>query len=236
MGQVICAKCMRVHEKTKDGHCPGCGASGSFVYKFKNSDEYLKGEAARVKEERERAGLEGLVGGLECVIINTEPLLLPVAVFELLRYTGLELTAAFQDLQYQTCVLKTPGSADFLLRSRRAGDNPFLDLNRFPKSQHLPNTRLETFVFATPDIEKYVAIQKARGVKFLTNDIMHTDRYSFIQTSPSSYTGNSVGLIQWRGERGNYVTSESKPLDWKITKLEGGYQRNIKYLDHTATG
>jgi len=36
---------------------------------FKNTDELLKRESPRVAEERKKAGLEGLVGGLECVII-----------------------------------------------------------------------------------------------------------------------------------------------------------------------
>ncbi|MBU7026624.1 MAG: hypothetical protein HXS48_06750 [Theionarchaea archaeon] len=201
------------------------------MYDFKNSDDYLKKEAPRVQEERKEAGLEGLVGGLDCVIINTEPERQKTAVTELLQYTGLEFEGAFQDAEYVTGVLKKRGS-DFLIRSRRR-ENPFIEFNVFSKSQHVPNTRLEAFVFRTKDIEKYVSIQKERGVKFLT-DIIHTDTYSFVQTIPSLFTGNSLGFIEWH-DKGNYFTSESEDLNWRIDKPNKDYLRNIKELDHTAT-
>ncbi|MFC1713799.1 hypothetical protein ACFL6S_09030 [Candidatus Poribacteria bacterium] len=196
-------------------------------------DEYLKQETARVLEEREKLGLNGLVGGLACVIINTEQDRQKAAVEELLRYTGLRFVQAFEDSRYRTCVLKTEGSADFLIRSRKNSDNPFTPFNIAPKSRHLPNTRLETFVFETEDMERYVSIQRGRGVAFLTNDIIHTDRFSFIQTIPSSFTGNSIGLIQWKGQKGEYFTADSTILDWdfqRSTRFD-----TVKELDHTAT-
>ncbi|MBN1455782.1 MAG: hypothetical protein JW945_06005 [Methanomicrobia archaeon] len=199
------------------------------------SDAYLKEAVPRVVDERKRLGLEGLVGGLECVIITTEPHNQQTAVAELLRYTGLELADAFVERRYQTCVLKTPGSADFLLQVRRVPDNPFTTFNLFPKSEHLPGTRLETLVFRTRDIEEYVSIQRARGISFLTDDIMHTANYSFIQTMPSLYTGNSLGFIQWHGRRGEYATPESESCDVPVTKPEHPYLKNIRYLDHAAT-
>ena len=154
---------------------------------------------------------------------------------ELLRYTGHEFIEAFQDEVYLTCILKNGESTDLLVRSRVRNENPFREFNEFPKSKHLPNTRLETFVFQTRDIEKYVKIQKNRGVKFLTESILHATHYSFIQTVPSRFTGNSLGFIQWRGERGNYVTSESQSLGWKMNKPKSEYLKHIKELDHTAT-
>ena len=137
---------------------------------LRNSDEYLKEKAPGIIAERKRLGLEGLVGGLQAVIINTEPERQRATAEELLRYTGLEFNGAFVDDEYRTCVLKTPSlsgfrSADFLIRSRIKGENPFYQLNMAPKSRHLPNTRLETFVFETKDIEKYVSIQKSQGFR-----------------------------------------------------------------------
>lgn len=201
--------------------------------KLDYKDEYLKAETARVLEERENLGLNGLVGGLACVIINTEPDRQKAAVVELLKYTGLECVENFEDSQYKTCVLKTEGSADLLIRSRKNADNPFVLFNEAPKSRHLPNTRLETFVFETEDIEKYVSIQKPRGVKFLTHDIIHTDKFSFIQTIPSCYTGNSTGFIQWKGQKGEYFTGDSKALDWQFERSTRF--GTVKELDHTAT-
>lgn len=65
------------------------------------------------------------------------------------------------------------------------------------------------------------------------DDIIHTDAFSFIQTIPSSFTGNSIGLVQWRGQKGRYFTDNSTVLDWK-------FQRSTRFdtvreLDHTAT-
>lgn len=186
-------------------------------------------------EERKKAGLEGLVGGLECVIINTEPSRQKKTVTELLRYTGLEFSYVFEDEDFKTCVLKTKGSADFLIRSRLHIANPFAKFNRFSKSKTLPHTRLETFVFGTSDLEKYVSIQKSRGIKFLSDDIIKTTNYFFIQTKPSLLTGNSIGFIQWRREKGNYPDSRSKTLHWDFDKPNRYYLENIGFLDHAAT-
>lgn len=200
------------------------------------SSSDLETRVPRVLEERARLGLDGLVGGLECVIINTEPDRQQAAVADLLRSTGLECTAAFEDAQYRTYVLKTQGSADFLIRSRKQGDNPFTPFNLFPRSRHLPNTRLETLVFRTTDLDEYVALQKARGVRFLTDEILDLGAYRFIQTEPSRFTGNSLGFIEWQDRRrGEYVTAASNLLDINVQKPDLPHLRNIQQLDHAAT-
>jgi hypothetical protein len=207
---------------------------------LRNSDEYLNSEAPHIIAERKRLGLEGLVGGLQAVIINTEPKKQRVTTEELLRYTGLDYCRAYEDDKYKTCLLKTPGfsefrSADFLIRSRTYGENPFNQFNSALKSRHLPNTRLETFVFEIVDIEKYVSIQKSQGTKFLTDEIVREDDYFFIQTEPSRFTGNSLGFIQWTGERGHYATLGSWALDLNLKKPEHSHLNNITWLDHAAT-
>jgi hypothetical protein len=166
---------------------------------FESSDDALRREAARIIRERQSSGLEGLVGSLQAVIINNEPDLQKDVVDDLLRYSGLEFHGAYQDEHYRTCVLKVPASpkvrsADFLVRSRQTGKNPFLHINGAPKPRHLPNTRLETFVFEVKDLKEYVSIQKMNGTKFITNDILNFDNYDFIQTVPSHFTGNSLGF------------------------------------------
>jgi hypothetical protein len=40
---------------------------------LQRGDESLRQEAARIVAERKRLGLQGLVSGLQSVIINTEP-------------------------------------------------------------------------------------------------------------------------------------------------------------------
>ena len=232
MKKLICPKCKKVHLQSIDDKCPGCG--GTDYKDFKNSDEYLRKEVEVVLEERQKHGLDGLVGGLNNIIINTEPDKQKAAVEELLRYTGLNFAEAFEDSDFRTVVLKTQGSADFLLRSRKK-ENPFLGLNQFPRSGHVPNTRLEAFVFETMDIERYVSIQKQRGIEFLTDDIIDTENFSFIQSVPSVYTGNSIGIIQWRRGKEKYASSDSTPLDWQFQKPDGSATKNIKELDHAAT-
>lgn len=215
----------------------------SFLGSLKEGDENLRREAAHIVDERKRLGMDGLVGGLQAVIINTEPPMQKSAVEELLRYTGLQFHSAFQDSSYRTCVLKVPGapefrSADFLIRSRLEGGNPFREINIAPKSRHLPNSRLETFVFETKDIKRYISIQKSAGHRFLTDDILDIGNYYFIQTTPSRFTGNSLGFIQWKGVRGDYTSKESKPIDltgWSLMKPDLPHLKNIRWIDHAAT-
>lgn len=235
MTKLVCAKCMKVHDKSENGTCPKCGAGEQHVYDFSNSDDYLKGLIPQILEQRKSDGLEGLVDGLDSIIINTEPDRQEAAAKELMRYTGYEFAGASQDEDFRTIILKAGDSADLLITSRLNVSNPFLDHNRFPKSEHLPNTRLETFVFETKDIEKYVSIQKSKGVEFLTGEVMHGDACSFIMTKPSDLSSNSLGFIQWKGERGNYVTSENEVPDLHLEKPDNDYLKNIGLLDHTAT-
>lgn len=225
---------MKVHDVEDTEICPHCGSDGN-TYDFSNSEEKLEREVEKVKEERKENGLEGLVGDLEAVIINTEIDKHKAAVEEYLRYTGLEHEISFENKGSTTSVLRTRGSADFLITSRKEDDNPFIDLNDRPKSKHLPNTRLETLVFACDDLQEYVQIQKERGVNFMTNSIQETKNHRFIQTIPSTYTGNSLGFIEWKGGERNYASEKDEVLDWNFQKPDKEYLSNIKELDHAAT-
>jgi hypothetical protein len=209
---------------------------------IQNSDQNLIRDAARVMKERESLGLAGLVGGLQAVIINTEPHLQKAAAEELIRYSGLQFQEAFMDTQHKSCVLTVPGpakfrSADFLICSRLKGSNPFREANVAPRSRDLPNTRLETFVFETSDIERYVSLQRQANIKF-QSEILDFDNYYFIQTMPSRFTGNSLGFIKWKGKRGVYSSPESQRLDWNMEKpgsSASSHLSNIRWLDHAAT-
>jgi 4-hydroxyphenylpyruvate dioxygenase-like putative hemolysin len=233
--KLICPRCRKVYDSSKEGNCPNCGLHSSHLYDFKNSEDFLKEKVNWAIDERKKYGLDGLAGGLEFIIVNTEPEHQRGAVEELLRYTGFEIRDIFEDGRSRTCVLGTEGSADALVNSRQSGENPFTEANKAPRTGDLPNTRFETFVFNTKDIEKYFEKQRERGVGFLTDEIVHTDTFSFIQTEPSKYTGNSIGLVQWNAGKRNYQPSNIKQLDWSIEKPENAYLGNIKELDHVAT-
>ena len=202
---------------------------------FVNDDKRLLERVDQARQERRDAGLEGLVGGLETVIINVRQEDLPQAVEELLRYTGLDFLQAWEDDAQTACLLQREGCADFIVKTRKSGPNPFVHYNTGPKSEDLPDNRLETFVYRANDLERYVTLQQTRGVRFLTQEIQRTPTYSFIQTEPSRFTGNSLGFIQWHGKRGQYLTDGCAPLDWKFPKPALAHLRHIMELDHSAT-
>ena len=204
---------------------------------FRNSDEILLSNVEKTLRERKDAGLEGLVGGLEAVIINTQEDLLGLAAAELIGNTGLTFVEAFQDASHTTCLLQAPGCADFLLRSRRGRtSNPFATVNDFPIGRRLPDTRLETFVFTCHDLKAYHRIQKGRGVKFLTPKIIDNPDHLFLQTLPSTLTGNSIGLVEWKkGRRGNWRSGTAQALDRRLPKPDLPFLAKIGRLDHCAT-
>ena len=232
MAKHICSKCKHVIDDGDDAKCHQCGGD---TYNFTNDDSKLKEQVKSVIAKRKELSLGGLIGGLNCVIINTEHDIQNTAVNELLNHTGLEFEKAFEDNDFITCVLKTKGSADFLIRSRKHDDNPFGNSAQYPKAKHLPNTRLETFIFETSDIKKYFDIQKNAGMTFLTDDIIKTDKYLFIQTTPSKYTNLSIGLIQWKQTGRDYEHSKCLSLMGQFHKPDEHLLNNIKELDHTAT-
>jgi len=230
MATRICSQSM---DAFLQAHNSRGSARGQKSPSFDNSDGFLRSEAQRVIEERKALGLEGLIGGLDCMIINTEPPRQKAAVEELLAYTGLDFNVAFEDPQAVTCALGVANSPRCLIRSRKTA-SPFSDTGAFPKTRGLPNTRLETLVFEVADLDQYVAIQKERGVSFLTGDIIRSGCYSFIQTIPSTSSGISFGLIQWSGLARDYASPRSAPLNWSFRKPENPHLSNIKELDHAA--
>jgi hypothetical protein len=202
---------------------------------FHNDDAALLQNVEKVYAKRSRAGLDGLVGGLACLVVNTEPENFVGAVAELLRYTGFDLAEAFSAPGADMAVLSLPGSADILLTRRKSGDNPFLPYNAGAKVGDRLGTRLETFVYVCHDLERYVAIQTVRGVRFLTPDIVRAPGYDFIQTAPSAFTGNSIGFIQRTDRAAGYAPKEATPLRLELVKPAAAHLANIGRLDHVAT-
>jgi hypothetical protein len=233
MAKLVCSKCKQVFKEAETARCPKCGSTAPHVYDFENSEEYLNQQVPLILEERKDAGLEGLVGGLDSVIINVEAEMQMKAVREILNSTGLRIIDAFGKGSKRTFVLGGTVGADFLITIRN-DENPFQSMSNHPGSSHLPNTRLETFIFETSDVKKYMDIQRSRGVSFMTDYLVQGDSYSFIQTTPSKFTGNSLGFIQWHGSRKNYRQLSSDPLDWDVEPKKD-FLEKIGKLDHAAT-
>jgi len=210
-------------------------AEKDHVKEFQNSDRFLKKEAARIMKEREKWGLEGLVGGLEAIIINVETEHQERAIQELLDFTGYDINTSFENENLITAVLKLEESADILVTSRKQENNPYRKFNIGPISKRLPNTRLETFIFRTSDIKKYYDIQRQRGVEFINDGIVTNDTHKLLITEPSRFTGVSVGLIEWLEDSRSYRNKSDKAIDFDVKKPQRDYLKNITYLDHTAT-
>jgi hypothetical protein len=197
--------------------------------------ELLK-EVPLILDRRRDAGLEGLVGGLDAAIINVAQEGLVPATRELLRYTGHTCDEAFFNPSASTFLLSCAGSASLIFRSRNGGYNPFERFNTAPIAKTLPNTRLETLVFTTPDIWEYVAIQKERGVSFLTDTPVKLRHGLFIQTLPSQFTGNSLGFVEWHtDDHRSYLPASGITEEPLLPKPFSGYQTGISVLDHAAT-
>lgn len=233
MEKLICRQCRNVSQVDENEEsCPVCG--NHRTYNFSNSDDFLRREVPKVRKERKKAGLDRLTGRLRCAVINVEPVNLRPAVSELLGRTGFDVSDAFADSRFRTVVLSAENSADLLVRCRLESINPFISVPGGPKSKKLPNTRLESFFFETPDIERYMDIQRERGVVFLDCEQVRDGNMSSAQTIPSAYTGLSIGVIEGSREDG-YRTSGSRDLDLSLSKPASGHLKNIGLLDHTAT-
>lgn len=231
----ICTQCKKVFEGEKTDACPYCNKKEYLITAFQNNDEFLNQQVPKIKEERKALGLEGMVKGLNSLIINTEPAHHQSAVNELLQYTGFQISSMFEDETSKTAVLTREGSASLLIKTRLDDKNPFKHYNINPKSEHLPNTRVETFVFEVPNLDKFVEIQNSRGIEFLTPQIIDNDNYSFIQTLPSKYIGTSYGFIRPH-RKNDYHPDEFKTLSMdELKKPDFSHLKHIYELDHTAT-
>lgn len=201
---------------------------------FRNDDDALRARVGKVLEARRALGLEGLTGGLAAVLVGVEPDRLRSAAADFLATTGYGFGASFHDAEGEGCALTLPGSADFVLRARRAADGPFAPEPLGPKSAHLPHTRVEAMVFACGDVERYAAIQRERGVRFLTPQPVRTADALFIQTAPSAASALSYGFVQWLGTGRSFAGADGRPAGWTLTKPDLPHLRDIGVFDHAS--
>lgn len=202
---------------------------------YHNDDSRLREAAQAVLAEREKKGLVDIVGDLESIRICCEPECLADAASHLLATTGYQLKDAFISETERVYVLSRADSADIIVYSRESSVNPFTPLNCFPLSARLPNTRLETLVFACRDVARYADIQQRNGVTFATPGIIETAHYRYIETTPSALTGNAIGLIEWRVPEHQYRYDGCRDLDVMPGKPEHRYLERVGRLDHIAT-
>jgi hypothetical protein len=202
---------------------------------FENDDSRLREAAEKMRAERQRAGLDGLTGDLACLIINTQPEHLEAAAAELASCTGYAAADAFEDRKHRTVVLRCPDSADILIRARLEEANPFREMNLHPKSRHLPDSRLESYVFTCRDLDAWTKAQRDRGTAMRTETAIEAPDFRYIETTPSQLTGHAIGMIAWKNGGGSYRSADAAPLEIDIPKPDSPVLGNIGTLDHVAT-
>lgn len=202
---------------------------------FNNNDSILRKEADDIIFKRTKLGLNNLVKGLQCILVNSENDYFNDAVNEFRMYTGYEVNESFSSDLLNVNILKLKDSCDIMVTSRKNEENPFLQYNLNPKSNIRPNTRIECFIFEVTNIEKYFSIQKNRGINFLTSDVIEHDNYYFAQTIPSSFTGTSYGFIQWKNNTKTYKDSCNAELPMMALISKPEYTKHITFIDHAAT-
>ena len=207
---------------------------------FHNDDALLLGKVEAAETARRKAGLDGLVGDLVGVVINAAPGGLTAAADELVRTTAHACVGAIDNPLSESgpaCLLLRDGlGADIVLACRDGGDNPFTPYNTGLKTGAEAPARLETFLFACTDIDRYVAIQKARGVRFATEAPVRHGAVAAIATLPSVNTGNAIGLVQFDGDRPAYAAAAAG-ADLGVLPAKPGdpWLSHIRGIDHVAT-
>jgi hypothetical protein len=206
----------------------------SMTKAFRNDDSILRARVEKVEAMRRDLGLCGLVGGLAAVLVGVEADGLKAAAADFLNTTGYEFAGAFRDAEGEGCTLELPGSADFVFRARTGQDGPFAGEPLGPKSGHLPHTRVEAMVFTCRDLLRYVEIQKARGVRFLTDAPLAVQGGLFIQTAPSAFSALSYGFLQPGGDGRSLALSGAGPAGWSLDKPELPHLSRIGVFDHAS--
>ncbi|GAB6035529.1 lpg1639 family Dot/Icm T4SS effector [Fundidesulfovibrio butyratiphilus] len=201
----------------------------------RNDDNTLLAKVKSVRETRRAAGLEGLTGDLEALVVRTQPEAFEAAVAELLGNTGHGLRRRCVGPHGEQAELALDGSADIVVRAHAPGawNNPFRQANTGAKSGAKPDTRLETFVFSCRDVEAYYDIQRRRGVPFL-GGVERTESCLFVRTAPSPFTGNSLGFVQWLGAKRDFTPDGAGQVEPGLAKPDRPHLADIGRIDHVA--
>lgn len=230
--KLACPTCRDVFE-TAEKKCPNCGDEHQVAVL---DEERLLKETEAVAKESEALGLSELVGAIDSVIVQVAPGRMTAAVKELQSMTSLVTSGCYQSEDHLWCVMSPKHPPRFIVKeARRELENPFARFNSGERAGEDPSTRLETFVFEVNDIEKLFQIQKSRGVSFLTDSILDLGNYRFLQTTPSEFSGNSVGYIQWETDDRDYAGKTDDVAHIDLDEGTKDFVQYVDYLDHTAT-
>jgi hypothetical protein len=230
--KIACPTCRDVFE-AEEKVCPICGDRHKVAVL---EEERLLEEAEVVARESKAFGLAELVGAVDSVIIQVAPGKIVETVHELQGMTSLAPLECHQSEDYLWCALSTRRPPKFIVReARRELENPFAMVNAGERTRDDLMTRLETFVFGVSDIEKLFEIQRSRGVAFLTESIVDSENYRFLQTKPSKFSGNSVGYIEWVTDDRSYCGKNDRKVELEVEMEARDFLQSVKFLDHTAT-
>lgn len=230
--KIACPNCREIFD-TEEVKCTNCSDVRQIAVL---KEERLLEEAKAVSEEGDSMGLRNLAHAIDSITIQIAQGRMTKMVKELQSLTPLTPTARYQDDDFLSCVMSSSYPPRFILReARRDLENPFSQFNFGERTSGDTNTRLETFTFEVSDIENLYEIQKSRGVTFLTSGILDFRNYRYIQTTPSRFSGNSVGYIEWKSQNRSFGGDSSEVASINEDKRSRDYIQSMDYLDHTAT-
>ena len=167
----------------------------------KNSDffeEYL----IRLLEERDRAGLTEMIGGIEALMITVEPGNSVEYIAELALMTPYQYLVTLDSDKHLTHVLRIDmNSPDILLREPKHPEysDIFRSLNDlYPVGSRRPHSRYLGEILLATDRHQVVAMQQQREFRFFqVGQLAELDLPLNVSLSkPSPYTQNIVGYIE----------------------------------------
>lgn len=168
----------------------------------KKNSEFFEIYLRRVLEERDRAGLTEMIGGIEALMISVEPGNSIEYIAELALMTPYHYLVSLDSAKHLTHVLRIDmASPDILLREPKDADyfDIFRNLNDlYPVGARRHHSRYLGEILRASDRHAVVLQQQAREFRFFSvGQLAELDLPINVSLSkPSPYTHNVVGYIE----------------------------------------
>ncbi len=219
-------------------------------YGDKENSSFFEDFLGRLLEERDRAGLTGMIRQIDALMITVEPANSVAYVAELCLMTPYHYLVTLESEAHYTHILRIDMQApDILVREVKDANirGIFRSLNEvYPVGAVKPNSRYMGEVFRVENLHEVVAAQHARDVRFFIQDqirrLVLPGNIAIVKPSP--YTHNIVGYWERpEADIGVYALGWSTIRtdvdvayrEAKATQAELGLGDLLLPIDHLAT-
>ncbi|MDG6221404.1 MAG: hypothetical protein QCI38_08175, partial [Candidatus Thermoplasmatota archaeon] len=186
----------------------------------------------KIKKNRKEMGLDAVIHGLAGIVVRVEAGTLETSVRELVSTTSLEHVDSFVHNGFSNALLEAEKTPAFIVREGREA-SPFREFNTAPRTLDKPDTRLESFIFETEDMEHLLECHRALGMAF-PEEVLRWRGSCYARLKPSMNTHNSIGYVQFDGERTFKPEGAGAGMPL-VQKPERDHVHNVGFLDHSAT-